>query len=107
MVKVQKLFGLNLSDEDVCHWFIKKYDLRYLIFTAGEKYSIVYSADGEKSYLETPKVKVADTVGAGDSFSAGFIMGLLNGKSLRDAHQQAVTIAAFVCTQKGAWPEYI
>lgn len=107
MVKVQKLFGLNLSDEDVCHWFIKKYDLRYLIFTAGEKYSIVYSADGEKSYLETPKVKVADTVGAGDSFSAGFIMGLLNGKSLRDAHQQAVATAAFVCTQKGAWPEYI
>lgn len=78
MVKVQKLFGLNLSDEEICHWFIKKYDLRYLIFTAGEKYSIVYAANGEKSYLDTPKVKVADTVGAGDSFSAGFVMGLLS-----------------------------
>ena len=106
MVKVQALFGLNLSDEEVCHWFIKKYDLRYLIFTAGEKYSIVYSADGEKSYLDTPKVKVADTVGAGDSFSAGFIMGLLSGKSMRDAHKQAVATAAFVCTKSGAWPKY-
>lgn len=106
MVKVQKLFDLNLSVEDVCRWFIQKYNLRYLIFTAGEKYSIVYAADGENSYLETPKVEVADTVGAGDSFSAGFIMGLLNGKTMREAHKQAVATAAFVCTKSGAWPEY-
>ena len=106
MVKVQKLFDLNLSVEDVCRWFIQKYNLRYLIFTAGEKYSIVYAADGETSYLETPKVEVADTVGAGDSFSAGFIMGLLNGKTMREAHKQAVATAAFVCTKSGAWPEY-
>ncbi len=106
MIKVQKLFDLNLSVEDVCRWFIQKYNLRYLIFTAGEKYSIVYAADGENSYLETPKVKVADTVGAGDSFSAGFIMGLLNGKTMREAHKQAVATAAFVCTKSGAWPEY-
>lgn len=107
MVKVQKLFDLNLSVEDVCRWFIQKYNLRYLIFTAGEKYSIVYAADGENSYLETPKVEVADTVGAGDSFSAGFIMGLLNGKTMREAHKQAVATAAFVCTKSGAWPEYV
>lgn len=106
MVKVQKLFGLNLSDEEVCRWFIQKYNLRYLIFTAGEKYSVVYPAAGESSYLETPKVKVADTVGAGDSFSAGFIMGLLSGKTMREAHKQAVATAAFVCTKSGAWPEY-
>lgn len=106
MVKVQELFGLHLSDEEICKWFIQKYDLRYLIFTAGEKYSIVYSAGGEKSYLDTPKIKVADTVGAGDSFSAGFVMGLLTGKSMREAHKQAVATAAFVCTKSGAWPEY-
>lgn len=106
MVKVQELFGLHLSDEEICKWFIQKYNLRYLIFTAGEKYSIVYSAGGEKSYLDTPKVKVADTVGAGDSFSAGFIMGLLTEKSMREAHKQAVATAAFVCTKSGAWPEY-
>lgn len=106
MIKVQKLFDLNLSVEDVCRWFIQKYNLRYLIFTAGEKYSIVYAADGENSYLETPKVEVADTVGAGDSFSAGFIMGLLNGKTMREAHKQAVATAAFICTKSGAWPEY-
>lgn len=106
MIKVQKLYGLQPSDEDVCHWFIQKYNLRYLIFTAGEKYSSVYAANGEKSFMETPKIKVADTVGAGDSFSAGFIMGLLGGKSMREAHKQAVATAAFVCSKNGAWPEY-
>lgn len=106
MVVVNKLFGLDMDNETACKWFLKKYQLKYLIFTAGEKYSIMYADDGEKSYLDTPKVTVADTVGAGDSFSAGFIMGLLSGKSLKEAHRQAVDTAAFVCTKSGAWPKY-
>lgn len=106
MTVVKKLFDLNMSDEAACRWFIDAYGLKYLIFTAGEKYSVMYAADGETSYLETPKVKVADTVGAGDSFSAGFVMGLLSGKTLSEAHKQAVSTAAFVCTKSGAWPEY-
>jgi len=106
MLTVKRLFKLETDNEAVCRWFMDTYKLRYLIFTAGEKYSIIYAADGEISFLETPKVKVADTVGAGDSFSAGFVMGLLTGKSLREAHKQAVSVAAFVCTKNGAWPEY-
>lgn len=106
MVVVKELFGINSDDETACKRFIDEYGLRYLIFTAGEKYSIMYASDGEKSFLETPRVKVADTVGAGDSFSAGFVMGLLTGKTLREAHRQAADTAAFVCTKSGAWPEY-
>ena len=48
----------------------------------------------------------ATQLGADDSFSAGFVMGLLTGKSMREAHKQAVATAAFVCTKSGAWPEY-
>ena len=84
---------------------MKKYNLRYVILTAGDKYSTVYSPM-EKSTLKTPKVEVADTVGAGDSFSGAFVQGILSGKSLQEAHKQAVEISAFVCTQTGAWPEY-
>lgn len=105
IIIVRRLFNLSGSDEDVCRCLLKKYDLRYLIFTAGEKYSIVYTAD-EMSYLETPKVKVIDTVGAGDAFSGAFIYSLLTGKTLREAHERAVKTAAFVCTRAGAWPEY-
>ena len=105
LATLKNLFNLKDTDENVCKYFLDKYNLRYLILTAGDKYSIVYSQN-EISRLETPKVKVADTVGAGDSFSGAFVQGILSDKTLKEAHKQAVEISAFVCTQTGAWPKY-
>ena len=102
---IRELFGINGSDDEVCREFIRRYNLDYLIFTAGEKYSVVYTKD-DKSYLATPKVEVCDTVGAGDAFSGAFTYNILAGKSLREAHAEAVKISAYVCTKAGAWPEY-
>ena len=76
-----------------------------MIFTAGDKFSAIYTPS-EKSWLPTPKVKVADTVGAGDSFSGAFVYNILTGKSLAQAHKAAVDVAAFVSTKSGAWPAY-
>ena len=56
------------------------------------------------SYLPTPKVKVKDTVGAGDSFTAAFVSSILQNKTIAEAHKTAVDISAFVCTQEGAMP---
>ena len=53
----------------------------------------------------TPKVPVADTVGAGDSFTAAFTAAILSGKQVPDAHKLAVEVSAYVCTQSGAMPE--
>lgn len=105
LLVIKDLFGVKGTDEEVCKYFMDKYHLKYVILTAGEKYSIVYSQT-EKSYIETPKVSVADTVGAGDAFSGAFVQGILSEKTLQQAHKQAVEISAFVCTQTGAWPEY-
>lgn len=102
---LSKMFNLTGTEDTLVKYFMNTYKLRYLILTAGEKYSTIYSQT-EKSYIETPKVKVADTVGAGDSFSGAFVQGLLSGKTLKEAHRQAVEISAFVCTQTGAWPKY-
>ena len=102
---LSKMFNLAGKEDTLVKYFMDIYKLRYLILTAGEKYSTIYSQT-EKSYIETPKVKVADTVGAGDSFSGAFVQGLLSGKTLKEAHRQAVEISAFVCTQTGAWPKY-
>ena len=102
---LRPMFHLEGTDDEVCHWFMDHFNLRYLILTAGAEYSTIY-ARTESSTLPTPKVQVADTVGAGDSFSGAFVAAILAGKSLREAHQHAVKVAAFVCTQHGAWPTY-
>ena len=94
------------EDEDTaCRQLVERYSLRYMILTAGSRYSSVYTV-ADKSTILTPKVEVADTVGAGDSFSGAFVYSILAGKSLREAHQTAVGTAAFVCTKEGAWPAY-
>lgn len=87
----------------VCRDLIAKYDLQMLILTCGAIGSYVFTPT-EESYVVTPKVKVADTVGAGDSFTGAFVAQILKGKSVREAHEKAVRVSAFVCTQHGAMP---
>lgn len=87
----------------VCRDLIAKYNLKMLILTCGAIGSYVFT-DKEESYVSTPKVQVADTVGAGDSFTATFVAQILMGKTIREAHEKAVVVSAFVCTQNGAMP---
>ena len=102
---VSRLFDLPLKDErEKCRWLLDRYALEILILTCGIRGSYVLTSR-EESFLETPVVKVADTVGAGDSFTAAFCACLLNGHSVFYAHRLAVDVAAFVCTSYGAMPE--
>ena len=87
----------------VCRALIELYELRLLILTCGTNGSYVITKDAY-SFVETPKVEVADTVGAGDSFTGAFIAKLLQGASIAHAHEMAVKVSAFVCTQSGAMP---
>lgn len=87
----------------VCRKLIQKYNLKMLILTCGAIGSYIFTMD-EESYVATPKVNVADTVGAGDSFTAAFVANILQGKSIRQAHLKAVEVSAYVCTQNGAMP---
>lgn len=77
--------------------------LRALILTCGARGSHVFTPDAE-SHLATPHVDVADTVGAGDSFTAAFTAALLSGANVTKAHRLAVRTSAYVCTQHGATP---
>lgn len=84
---------------------IERYGLKMVIVTCGEKGSLIVTQN-ELSQLETPKVEVVDTVGAGDSFTAALCAGLLQGKDIREVHRKAVEVAAFVCSNAGAMPSY-
>lgn len=102
---VRKMFSLSDDEDNACRELIERFGLRFMILTAGSRYSSIYTVD-DQSTIRTPKVEVVDTVGAGDSFSGAFVYSILTGKSLREAHQNAVDTAAFVCTKAGAWPAY-
>lgn len=105
LVILRELFRLPADNDAACRLLLEKRRLTHLILTAGSQFSSVYSAD-MVSTIPTPKVRVVDTVGAGDSFTGAFVYSLLAGKNLTEAHEQAVKTAAFVCTQAGAWTKY-
>ncbi len=104
LVAVSRMFGYPGIDlQDKCWILLGKYNLKMLILTCGINGSYVFTP-GSVSFQPTPKVEVADTVGAGDSFTAAFIAGILKGKSVAEAHSLAVRTSAFVCTRNGAMP---
>lgn len=104
LVTVSRMFGYPGIDlQDKCWILLGKYNLKMLILTCGINGSYVFTP-GNVSFQPTPKVEVADTVGAGDSFTAAFIASILKGKPVAEAHACAVQTSAFVCTQKGAMP---
>jgi len=105
LVAVSRMFeypGIDL--EDKCRALLSEYGLEILILTCGVNGSYVFTRENV-SFVNTPKIEVADTVGAGDSFTATFISAILKGKSIREAHELAVEVSAYVCTQNGAMPE--
>lgn len=104
LVTVSRMFGYPGIDlQDKCWILMGKYNLKMLILTCGINGSYVFTP-GNVSFQPTPKVDVADTVGAGDSFTAAFIASILKGKSVAEAHSIAVRTSAFVCTKDGAMP---
>lgn len=104
LVTVSRMFGYPGIDlQDKCWILLGKYNLKMLILTCGINGSYVFTP-GNVSFQPTPKVEVADTVGAGDSFTAAFIASILKGKSVPEAHSLAVRTSAYVCTKKGAMP---
>lgn len=105
LVLIGRLFehpGLDI--ENKCWLLLGKYNLDMLVLTCGVNGSYVFTP-GSVSFQETPPVEVADTVGAGDSFTGTFVSGLLAGKSIEETHRLAVGVSAYVCTCKGAMPK--
>lgn len=100
---VADMFGLGDDDTAACRALIARYGLQLVILTKGADGSEVITVD-ESFPQKAGKVKVVDTVGAGDSFTAAFVVAYLRGLSLSDAQRLANETAAYVCSCKGAMP---
>jgi len=100
---ISDMFSLDGTDKEKCHTLMEKFGLKLIALTMGSQGSWLYS-ENEASFHPVPKVKVVDTIGAGDSFTAAMVMGLLQQKPLTELHSQASQYAAKVCTYSGATP---
>jgi fructokinase len=105
---VAQLFSLNSAEPTpAARELMARYPLRLVALTRGGHGSLLLTRDGRASdYPGVPVEKIADTVGAGDAFTAALVMGLLAGKGLDQINDRANRLAAFVCTQHGATPRH-
>jgi|TARA_B100000959_G_C14897077_1_gene589244 fructokinase len=94
---------INESEDKTLEILTENYNLDLIALTKGEG-SRIFSKDCD-SHMPPRIIEIEDTVGAGDSFTAGMVIGLLKGLSLIEVHKLADQIATFVCTMPGATPE--
>jgi fructokinase len=116
---------VKLSDEDA-EWLYGIVDPqavlakgpKVVLVTEGAKGATAYTARGSVS-VASPKIVVADTVGAGDTFNAGFLAALdragllsksavaaLSDEALRDALSLGTRAASVTCSRAGANPPW-
>jgi fructokinase len=98
-----ELFQLPEDERGRIAELARRFQLRVVAFTRGDRGSLLHS---ETRWSEHPglPVRVADTVGAGDSFTAALALGLLAGWTLDEIHHRSTAVAAYVCSQSGATP---
>ncbi len=103
--EISKLFDLGITDEqEIVNWAFQKYHIQFVLLTRGENGVTVFTPE-ERKDIAGIKVKVKDTVGAGDAFSAGFIMEYLKTSDLMKAAQKGNELGAYVAANCGAVPE--
>jgi fructokinase len=99
------IFGKNMKEADFVKALLNEYPIKIILVTMGEKGCLV-AEKGKVEMLGGHKVKVADTVGAGDAFSAAFLANWLQGKSAVEAAAMGNILGAYVASRSGAIPDY-
>ena len=99
------IYGRSRDNLSFCQSLSADFDISIIIITAGEKGCFVFQ-DGRLITIPGQKVKVVDTVGAGDSFSAAFLFKYFQTGDAATAAAVANQVGAFVASSRGPIPEY-
>jgi len=97
------MLGLPGVTKDQIEHLAQSFGLRVVALTRGANGSLIYK-EGRWSDCPSRPVKVVDTVGAGDSFTAALVLGLLHKMELDEINEIANEVARYVCSQPGATP---
>jgi len=101
---VMKLLELGFNNEEgAARRLLETYDLKLVCVTRGANGSLLVTPS-ESSSHKGLEVKVADTVGAGDAFTACLVHHFLRGTSLDQINNAANRFAAWVASKPGATP---
>jgi len=102
--KIMGLFELEgRGEKESAQRLRSAYNLRLICVTRGDGGSLLVSADECNEHAGI-KIKVADTVGAGDAFTAALVHGYLRGIPLAQINETANRVGAWVASQSGATP---
>ncbi len=105
LLELATMFSLETSKEQmIIEWVFGQYPAKTILLTRGEKGVSAITPD-ERKDIDGINVKVKDTVGSGDAFSAGFIMEYIKSGDLMCAAQKGNELGAYVATRSGAVPE--
>jgi fructokinase len=96
-------FGFAGAPRSQVEALARSFGLKFAVLTLGSQGSFIYR-DGDWSQQPAQPTSIVDTVGAGDSFTAAVVMGLLSNMELDEAHAFAADLARYVCSQAGATP---
>jgi fructokinase len=102
------MFSISGSTEKQIEQLAQRFRLQVVALTRGPNGSLLYQENSVRqsrwSDYQSHAVKVVDTVGAGDSFTAALVMGLLLRVDLDEINSIANDVARYVCSQAGATP---
>ncbi len=101
LVVVADMFGIKGTQISCLDQLAEKKTMETIILTCGANGSIIYHK-GQVNEHPGIKCRPIDTVGAGDSFTAMAVVGLLSQKNIEQINQQANKLAALVCENHGA-----
>ena len=90
-----------ITKQKECIQAIQKKGVKDIVLKLG-KDGCFYLDEGKQVLVSTGKVKSIDTTGAGDSFNAGYISAILNGKDKNNACKYGNSIAKKSYKKKGA-----
>lgn len=97
---------LGLEDrgmENSARTLLSSFALKLVSITRGQGGSLLVAENGCSQHPGF-KVKVADTIGAGDAFTAALVHAYLGGESLTEMNERANRVGAWVATQAGGMP---
>ncbi len=101
---VARMCGLGTAPPaDQLRALCDRFELRLAALTRGASGATLVTPD-DFSEVAAPRTTVADTVGAGDAFTATLLVGILAGRALNEVNERANAVAAYVCSQPGATP---